>query len=76
MPRSCRLGEAPRAYVVLEPESEMDEEEIFHYVKENAAPYKQLVGGIEILDAIPKSTAGKILRKELLAKYKQQNGLK
>ncbi len=31
--------------------------------------YKQLAGGIEFVEAIPKSAAGKILRKDLKEKY-------
>ena len=40
------------------------EEEVIKFVADNAAPYKQLVGGVEFLEAIPKSNSGKILRKE------------
>ena len=46
------------------------EEEIIKFVADNAAPYKQLVGGVEFLEAIPKSNSGKILRKELKASFK------
>ena len=74
-PLCDRFGEAPRAYIVLKPDCESTEEDIHAYMKENAAPYKQLVGGIKIMEAIPKSTAGKILRKELVAQYKKENNI-
>lgn len=66
---SIRFGEAPRAYVVPQAGEELTKEEVFAYVKDNAAAYKQLVGGIKMLDHIPRSAAGKILRKDLLAAY-------
>ena len=34
------------------------------------ADFKQLSGGIEFLEAIPKAASGKILRKDLVAMYK------
>ncbi len=69
-----KSGEAPRAYIVRREGSGLDTEEVNRYVGENAASYKQLVGGIEFVDAIPKSAAGKILRKELFARYMEEHG--
>ena len=58
--------EAPRAYVVASPSTpRITEEEIKAFVKKNMADYKQLRGGVVFMDAIPKSPAGKILRKDL-----------
>jgi acyl-coenzyme A synthetase/AMP-(fatty) acid ligase len=34
-------------------------------VRSNVASYKQLRGGVVFMDAIPKSSSGKILRKDL-----------
>jgi 4-coumarate--CoA ligase len=45
--------------------SKITEGEIKAFVKKNLAPHKQLRGGVFFLDAIPKSTSGKILRKNL-----------
>ena len=70
----CRTGEAPRAYVVKESSSDLTAEKIHNYVKANAAPYKQLTGGIEFIEVIPKSLAGKVLRKNLVAKYSKDHG--
>ena len=55
--------EAPRAYVVTG--GDITAQEIKDFVKELVADYKQLRGGVVFMDAIPKSAAGKILRKDL-----------
>jgi len=64
-----RSGEAPRAYVVLKKDSDLTSEAIIDFVKENAAPFKHLTGGVEFLEIIPKSNSGKILRRELKDAY-------
>ena len=66
-----RFGEAPRAYIVKSSESKLSEEDVVKFVADNAAPYKQLVGGVQFIEAIPKSNSGKILRKELKAAFNQ-----
>jgi acyl-coenzyme A synthetase/AMP-(fatty) acid ligase len=38
------------------------------FVDNKVAPYKKLRGGVEILDQIPKTASGKILRRLLLAR--------
>ena len=43
------------------------EEEVMAFVAENVAPHKK-VRRVEFIDAIPKSSAGKILRKDLRAR--------
>ncbi|TVY83939.1 putative acyl-coenzyme A synthetase [Lachnellula suecica] len=55
--------EVPRAYCVTE--GGISEEEIKGFVNERVAGHKQLRGGVVFLQAIPKSAAGKILRKDL-----------
>ena len=45
-------------------------EEVVDYVAERVVSYKQLAGGVEIVKEIPKSAAGKILRRNLLDSYK------
>ena len=57
-------NELPRAYVVAD-RSKIDEAAIKNHVKQNAAQYKQLRGGVVWLEAIPKTASGKILRKDL-----------
>ena len=45
------------------------EEAVQAFVNAEVADYKRLAGGIEFVTAIPKSGAGKILRKDLVAKW-------
>jgi len=42
------------------------------YLFLKVAKYKRLAGGIEFVDSIPKSAAGKILRKDLKSMYLQK----
>lgn len=55
--------EVPRAYVVKG--GDVTEKDIEDFVKAKVADHKRLRGGVRFLDAVPKSPAGKILRKEL-----------
>ena len=67
-------GEVPRAYVVLKdeaPTTDLVERELINLVKERKAKHKQHAGGIEFTPAIPKSAAGKILRRQLKEQWKQ-----
>ena len=63
-----RMGEVPRAYVVKRNRKAKDDstaEEIHDYINERVSDHKRLRGGIVFLDAIPRSPAGKILKKNL-----------
>ena len=57
--------EAPRAYVVKVPGSEVDLADIKNHMSNYLARYKSLDGGVAFVDSIPKNPAGKILRKVL-----------
>ena len=59
------LGEAPRAFIVKVAGSEVTEEEVQGVVGEELAAYKGLAGGIVWMEELPKSSAGKVLRREL-----------
>merc|ERR1719219_117755 len=63
-----RSGQVPRAYIVRE--EGLTEEQVSAYMAEQVSAHKQLAGGVEFVEAIPKSAAGKILRKELTAAWK------
>lgn len=66
-----------RAYVVADP-TQVSAKEIQDWVAEQVASYKRLRGGVVFIKAIPKSAAGKILRRELrdLAKKEKQEASK
>ncbi|KAG8669331.1 hypothetical protein FPOAC1_008723 [Fusarium poae] len=72
-----RSGEVPKAFVVksLSAESLPDEEvgrDVEKHVADHKAVYKQLKGGVEFLDVIPKSPSGKILRRLLRDKEREK----
>ena len=56
-------GEVPKAFVVLR--GDVAAEAIMGYVAERVAPYKKL-RSLEVIDQIPKSPSGKILRRVLI----------
>ena len=59
--------EIPKAFIVAAPDSGLTEDEVKAFVAENVAPYKK-VRRVEFIEAIPKSSSGKILRKDLRAR--------
>jgi acyl-CoA synthetase (AMP-forming)/AMP-acid ligase II len=74
-----RATELPRAYIVLAhgykggPELEL---EISSWLHKRIASYKHLRGGIRFVDVIPKSAAGKVLRRILAEQAKQEEAQK
>jgi acyl-CoA synthetase (AMP-forming)/AMP-acid ligase II len=56
-------GQVPKAFVVLK--GEVAPDEILAYVAVRVAPYKK-IRCIEVIDQIPKSASGKILRRLLI----------
>ncbi len=66
-----KTGEAPRAYVVKNPEfkGELTQQDITAHCKTHLAAYK-IPRSIIIRDELPKSPVGKILRKDLKAEAK------
>jgi 4-coumarate--CoA ligase len=59
--------EIPKAFVVIQAENDLSEIEVMEFVTSKVAPHEK-VRRVEFIDVIPKSTAGKILRKDLRAK--------
>ncbi|MET8682468.1 AMP-binding protein [Streptomyces sp. NPDC004647] len=57
-------GESVKAYVSLRPEEPVTPEELAAYCKERLAAYKY-PREVEVLPELPKTTSGKILRREL-----------
>jgi len=63
--------ELPRAYIVPNPSNAKDADlrkKVAEYVAGKVAPHKRLRGGVIVIEEIPKSPSGKILRKDLRAK--------
>lgn len=58
-------GEVPKAFVVRKPGAEVSAEALMAWVEERVAPHKK-IRRLEFTDAIPKSPAGKILRRVLV----------
>ncbi|MGK2852560.1 MAG: AMP-binding protein, partial [Microbacteriaceae bacterium] len=56
--------EVPKAFVVRQADAELSAEAVMEFVAGQVAPYKK-VRQVAFIDAIPKSAAGKILRKDL-----------
>jgi acyl-CoA synthetase (AMP-forming)/AMP-acid ligase II len=56
--------ELPKAFVVRTPGSEVTEDAVMAYMAEKVAPHKK-IRLVEFIDQVPKSAAGKILRKDL-----------
>ncbi|MFD4643063.1 4-coumarate--CoA ligase family protein [Lentzea sp. NPDC058436] len=59
--------EIPKAFVVRQAGSEIDGDAVMAFVASHVAPHKK-VRVVEFIEAIPKSAAGKILRKDLRAR--------
>ena len=64
-------GEVPRAYIVRS-DLALSEVTVHQHMTEQVAPHKQLAGGLQFVEEIPRSAAGKILRKDLKAKYREE----
>jgi acyl-coenzyme A synthetase/AMP-(fatty) acid ligase len=63
----------PKALVVLKEGFEASPEELMAFVAEKVAPYKK-IREVEYLSEIPKSAAGKILRRELIERERGRKG--
>jgi 4-coumarate--CoA ligase len=64
-------NEVPRAYVVAD-RKKVRERDVEAWVADRVAGYKRLRGGVVFVEAVPKSPAGKILRKELREMARRQ----
>ncbi|QBJ96565.1 4-coumarate--CoA ligase family protein [Rhodococcus sp. ABRD24] len=58
--------EVPKAFVVRQPDAQIDDEDVMSFVAERVSPHKK-VRKVQFIDAVPKSASGKILRKDLRA---------
>ncbi|XP_072396033.1 uncharacterized protein [Diabrotica undecimpunctata] len=67
-----QYGEVPKAYVVAKKNKSIDRDEIKSHVAQQVANYKQLVGGVTVIDAIPRNPSGKILRRQLKLEFAEK----
>jgi acyl-coenzyme A synthetase/AMP-(fatty) acid ligase len=73
-----RAGEVPKAFIVksksvgLEENDRMVMRDISKHVEKEKARHKWLAGGISFIDVIPKSPSGKILRRLLRDKEREE----
>lgn len=58
-------GELPRAYVVKKEGVNVSKEDVAQFLDSKVAPHKRLKGGVVFIDSIPKTSTGKLLRREL-----------
>jgi acyl-CoA synthetase (AMP-forming)/AMP-acid ligase II len=65
-------GELPKAYVVPSGE-QLDDEALLEWVAGQVSPQKR-IRLVEVIDEIPKSASGKILRRELMAREAAAGG--
>ncbi|HNC09032.1 MAG TPA: long-chain fatty acid--CoA ligase [Anaerolineales bacterium] len=65
-----KSGETVKAWVVLKPGESMTEDELRDFCKEHLAPYK-VPRQIEFRSELPKTTVGKILRRELVRQHNE-----
>ena len=61
--------EVPKAFVVLQSGAELSADDVMTFVSEKVSPFKK-VRRVEFIDVVPKSSSGKILRKDLRAAEK------
>lgn len=70
------VGEIPKAFVVVKPQylGKITQEEIIDWVKERISEYKR-IREVEFVDSVPRSSAGKLLRRELRAQELKKLGM-
>ena len=66
-------GETVKAWIVVKPGETIAEEEVKAWCKERLAPYK-IPTHVEFRTELPKTTVGKILRRELVRQHKEASG--
>lgn len=79
---SEKEGEVPKAFIVKSPSVGLEESaaglkrDIAKHVEKHKAKHKWLKGGIEFIDEVPKSPSGKILRRMIRDKDKENRRAK
>jgi acyl-coenzyme A synthetase/AMP-(fatty) acid ligase len=68
----AEAGEVPKAYVVGK--GSVTAEELMRFVADNVAQYKKL-RAVEFVESLPRSPAGKLLRRVLLAQERAKHAV-
>lgn len=63
-----KWGEVGKAIVVLKPDAHADQDQLLEHLRDHLARYK-VPKSIELVDALPLSSMGKILKRELRQQY-------
>lgn len=66
---NATYGEVPRAFIVRRPDANLTENDVKAFVSKQVAKHKQLTGGVQFIETIPKTATGKILRKDVKKLY-------
>ena len=66
-------GQLIRAFIVPKCKESFCKESIHNYLKQHLSEYKQLSGGIRVVDRLPRNQLGKLSRKELNEMAKNDN---
>lgn len=64
--------ESPKAFVVVREGHKLSADEVHAHMKDHVARYKQLTGGVQFVESIPKLPSGKILKRMLREQEKQR----
>jgi acyl-CoA synthetase (AMP-forming)/AMP-acid ligase II len=67
----AEAGEVPKAFVVEAPGGSVSEKEVKNFVADRVAPQKK-VRRVEFIEDVPKTASGKILRRELVEKEREE----
>jgi 4-coumarate--CoA ligase len=59
-------GELPKGFVAAKQGRSLDPEQVKEWVAERVAPHKRLRGGVVVMESIPKTASGKLLRRLLI----------
>ncbi|KAB0799122.1 hypothetical protein PPYR_07002 [Photinus pyralis] len=69
-----RYGEVPRAYITVKSGSQINTDELKQFVSSKVSNYKDIKGGIVVVDYLPKNIMGKLLRRKLKLDYMHSIG--